>query len=101
MPVDTSKFAKLRRVILAGAALAWAGAMGSNILLDLTYFDYPRNPNPEMARTVPYEVKRIVVYITEEQSDVLLWLRWIEIASGALIFVSLLLNQKWPLEPKK
>ncbi len=80
--------------MLIGAALPWAAAMGSNIILALTYFNYPRIANPETGRTVPYEVKRVIVYITEGQSEVLYCIRGIEIVSGALIFVSLILNQK-------
>jgi hypothetical protein len=90
-------FQRLRKVVLVSAALGWTAAFSLNFVFDLTYFNYPRIPNLELTRTVPYEVKRVVVYMTEDQSDVLYWLRWIEIASGALLFISLALNQKWPL----
>jgi hypothetical protein len=87
---------KIRWAVLAGAAVAWVAAMIFQGILDNTYVNYPRVPNPEIGRTVPYEVKRVVVYITKDQSAVLDWLRWVEIGSGALILISLILNQKWP-----
>jgi hypothetical protein len=92
---------KIRRAVLAVAGVAWVAAMASQGVLDNTYVNYPRVPNPEIGRTVPYEVKRVVVYITRDQSAVLDWLRWVEIGSGALILTSLVLNQKWPPRPNK
>ena len=70
-------------------------------VLDNTYVDYPRIPDPEIGRTVPYYAKSIVVYITKDQRTVLVWLHWILIGSGALLLISLLVNQKWPLSSNK
>jgi hypothetical protein len=87
--------------VLAGAAVAWAAAIFFQAILDNAYVNYPRVQNPEIGRTVPYEVKRVVVYITKDESAILDWLRWVEIGSGVLILISLVLNQKWPLRPNK
>jgi hypothetical protein len=92
---------KIRWALFAGAGVAWVGALGFHTLLDNNYVNYPRIPNAEISRIVPYEVKRVVVYITEGQSAVLDWLRWVEIGSGALILISVVLNQKWPLPQNK
>jgi hypothetical protein len=92
---------KIRWAMFAGTGVAWVGALGFQTLLDNTYVNYPRVPDAEIGRTVPYEVKRVVVYITEGQSAVLDWLRWVEIGSGALILISVVLNQKWPLPQNK
>jgi hypothetical protein len=83
--------------VLASAAFAWVAAFVANAILDFTFVDYPRVPNLELSRTVPYEVKHIVVYITENQRDILDWLQRVEIVSGVLILISLILNQIWPL----
>ena len=40
------------------------------VVLELIYFDSPRQPDPATGRTVPFLVKNIVVYITENLSDV-------------------------------
>jgi hypothetical protein len=88
---------KVRRLVLAGAGVAWVAAMVAHGLLDNTYVNYPRVPDPAQSRTVPYEVKRVVVYVTEIQSDVLCMLEWTEIVSGALILISLILDQWRPI----
>jgi hypothetical protein len=88
---------KIRWAMFAGTGVAWVGALGFQTLL----VNYPRIPNAEISRIVPYEVKRVVVYITEGQSAVLDWLRWVEIGSGALILISVVLNEKWPLRRNK
>lgn len=84
---------KTRKLILAGAGVAWV-ARG---LLDNAYVNYPRIPDAAQSRTVPYEVKRVVVYVTKLQSDVICMLEWTEIVSGGLILISLILNQWRPI----
>jgi hypothetical protein len=39
-----------------------------------TYIYFPRSPSPEAGRTVPFEVKGIIVYTTQQQSDQFHWL---------------------------
>lgn len=86
----------IRRAILAAAGVAWAAALILHALLDFTYIDYQRAPNPEIGRTVSYGVKHVVVYITKDQRSFLGWLRWVLIGSGSVILISLILNYKWP-----
>ena len=45
---------------------------------------------------VPYAVKNIVIYITENLSDVFYWLHWSFYFSGAVIVISVILNMVWP-----
>jgi hypothetical protein len=87
---------KVRRAILGVAGAVWVAALGFNAILDNAYVNYPRVPNAEIGRTIPYEVKRIVVYVTEGQATALNWLSWLQIGSGAVILISLILTQKWP-----
>jgi hypothetical protein len=70
-------------------------------VLDNTYVNYPRTPDPGVGLIVPYEAKRVVVYIRNDQRAFLDWLRWIEIGSGALLRISLAVNRKWPLRLNK
>jgi hypothetical protein len=88
---------RTRKAILAIAAFGWVAAFVLHGILDFTYFDYSRIPDPALSRTVPYEVKHTIVYITANQRDILDWLQRIEIVSGVLILISLLMNQKWPI----
>jgi hypothetical protein len=67
----------------------------------MIYFDYPRNPDPATGRTVPYVVKNVIIYITENLSDVLYWLQWSFYFFGAVAVVSVILNEIWPLESNK
>jgi hypothetical protein len=45
---------------------------------------------------VPYVVKNVVIYITENLSDVFYWLQWSFYFSGTVIVVSVILNMIWP-----
>jgi hypothetical protein len=101
MPRNAAMLLKIRLIIIAAVGLAWVAAMFLQGALDNTYVNFARVPNPEIGRTVPYSVKRVVVYITQDQSDVLDWLRCTETASGTLILISLILNEKWPPRPNK
>ena len=91
---------RLRRVVYLVAYVALFASMFTHLALVNTYGSYPRAPDPETSRTVPYVPRHTVVYITRGQSDFLGWVRWIEIASGALLLISLALNEKWPLSSK-
>jgi hypothetical protein len=87
---------KLRKIILSGALLLCAASIGLRALLELLYFDSPRQADPLSGRTGPYVVKNVVIYITENLSDVLYWLRWSFYFFGALIVISVILDQIWP-----
>jgi hypothetical protein len=56
-----------------------------------TYIYFPRSPSPEAGRTVPFEVKGIIVYITQQQSDQLHWLLWATISSGVIFLLAVLI----------
>ena len=61
-------------IVLKGSLVIWGAAMGLRAALEMIYFDYPRQPDPAMGRTVPYMVKNTIIYMTENQNDVLYWL---------------------------
>jgi hypothetical protein len=87
----------MRKAIFAAAAVAWVAAIVTNGILDNSFVvNAPRTPDPSTMRTVPYVVKRVVVYISEDQLELMSWLRWIQVLSGGGILVNLLLNLKWP-----
>jgi len=58
---------RIRRAILAAAAAAWVVAMVLQGVVDNTYVNYPRTPNPEINRTVPHEVKRVIGYTRDQR----------------------------------
>jgi len=50
---------------------------------------------------VPYAVKGIIVYITKGQLDLLSWLKWIQIASGAIAALVILIHRGDPFRSKE
>jgi hypothetical protein len=89
---------KVRKIILDAALVLLAAAIGLRAILELFYFDSPRQPDLPSGRTVPYVVKNVVIYITQNLSDVLCWLQYSFYVFGAVIVVSIILNRIWPLE---
>jgi hypothetical protein len=98
---DTSLIDKIRRIILNGAGLLLAAAIGLRAVLELIYFDNPRRPDPATGRTVPYVVKNVTIYVTENLGDVFFWLQWSFYFLGAVVVVSAILNLVLSLRSNK
>ena len=81
-------------IVLIVAVFAWG-------ILENTYVSYPRSPDPQDGRIVPHEVKGIIVYIAESQRDLLFWLKWIGIGSGAIVAFVILLHRGDPFRSKE
>ena len=64
---------KLRKSVLSGAGLLLAVTIGLRGGLEMFYFDSPRRPDPETGRTVPYVMKNVTIYITDNLGNVLHW----------------------------
>jgi hypothetical protein len=93
-------YKKIRKAILNGSVLLCAASITMRGGLEMIYFDYPRRPDPATGRTVPHEVKNVIIYVTENFSDVLSWLQWSFYFFGALVVISVILDLIWPLESK-
>jgi hypothetical protein len=95
-----SKLTIFRIVILAVAG--WSAFIGLSLLCayDTVYLTYPRTPDPETRRIVPYAFKNTVRYVTKEQMNTLHWLDWTHIILAVFIAINLLFNVKWPLPSK-
>jgi hypothetical protein len=87
---------KIRKNILTGAVALCALTVGIRAILEMLYFDSPRQPDPAMGRTVPYVVKNVTIYITENLGDVFFWLQWSFYFFGAVVVVSVILDRVWP-----
>jgi hypothetical protein len=59
-----------RRALVRCALLALFVAAFASVALDSSYVAYPRTPDPSIGRIAPYEVKGVVVYVTEGQRAV-------------------------------
>jgi hypothetical protein len=93
-------FLKLKKIALASALIIFTVAWFTVGLLENTYVYYPRSPRPEEGKTVPHEVKGIVVYITEEEQRLLSWLVWIEIGSATVAVLVMLIHRGDPFRSK-
>jgi hypothetical protein len=82
-----------KKIVASAAAVILVAAWFANGILENTYVGYPRTPNEQDGRTVAYAVKGVVVYITQSQQDLLSWIAWIEIASGAVVALVILLHR--------
>jgi hypothetical protein len=91
---------KIRKAVRNGALLLCVAALGLRSILELIYFDNPRQPDPATGRTAPYLVKNAVIYITDDLSAVLHWLQWGFTLFGAIVVISVILELIWPLVVK-
>jgi hypothetical protein len=99
--MSASLIEKIRKNVLNGAVLLCAATIGLRAVLEMIYFDNPRRPDPATSRTVPYVVKNVTIYITENLGDVLFWLQWSFYFFGAVVVVSVILDLAWPLRSNK
>ena len=58
----------------------------------MTYVGWPKSPQLEIERTVPHEVKNIVVYISPKDAAFSRRLMWILVIAGSLIVVCLVFS---------
>jgi hypothetical protein len=92
---------KIRRAIIAVVSCAWFAAMAALFVIDSTYVGYPKVPNPEIGRIVPYTVKNVIVYLTKDEETIAKLVHWSAFGFGSLAVICMLVNQKWPLPPDK
>ena len=87
-----------RLVVLAIALTGFVSAGVGFGMYDQKYLQYPQQPDPTTSRTVPYNVKSIIVYVTKKERDEAFKLKWIAVGLGMFLLINLLLNLKWPVE---
>jgi hypothetical protein len=95
-------FLKLKRTVCASAAAILIVAVFAWGILENTYINYPRSPDPQDGRVVPHPIKGVIVYITEGQSNLLSWLTWIGAGSGIVAVLVTLIHRRDPFrdEPR-
>jgi hypothetical protein len=87
-----TKFQKIFKAIGIAAAAVLLPAWFYSGLLENTYVTWPREPDPEIGRTIPYPVKRITVYITKYDQQLNTKLRWVLVGSGLIFLVGIVLS---------
>jgi len=93
-------FLNIKKVIGLSAGLVLVAAWFYSGSLENSYVSYPRVPIRADGRIVPYVVKGNVVYITKDQRTLLSWLLWIEIGSGAVAALVILVHGGDPFKSK-
>jgi hypothetical protein len=89
------------RIIILAVAGWWSLVEGMILSsYQSVYLTYPRTPDLETHRIVPYAFKHTVRYITKEQMETIHRLDWTLIILGVFITVNLLIHLKWPLPSK-
>lgn len=71
-------------VFVLSLAIGW--------ILETRYVTWQREPNPALDRTEPHTVKNLTGYITPGQRELLIWLTRLEMGSGAVILLGLILG---------
>jgi hypothetical protein len=94
-------FLKVKKLVGISAAIVLIVACFATGILENTYVNYPRSPVPQEGRTVPHAVKGIIVYVTESQQELLFWLGWIEIGSGVITALVILIHRGDPFRSKE
>ena len=61
-------------------------------LLEMTYVGWSKSPQPEIGRTIPHEVKNIVVYISPTDAEFNQQLWWTVVVSGSLMVIGLVFS---------
>ena len=61
-------------------------------LLEMAYVGWSRSPQPEIGRTIPHEVKNIVVYISATDAKFNQHLWWTVLVSGSLMVICLVFS---------
>jgi hypothetical protein len=78
-------FLKCARTIAFVSGLCLVASFFVLGYLDNTYVTYPRMPDPSTDRTISYDVKTIVVYITPDQKRVVLFARGVAFISVVVL----------------
>jgi hypothetical protein len=87
---------KVRKAIFGVAAVVFVITFFLDGMFANTLVDHPSSPDPATRRIVPYQVKRVHVYISQDELNLTYLFRWIEIAYGVVIATNLALNLGWP-----
>ncbi|KIO49108.1 hypothetical protein [Nitrosospira sp. NpAV] len=94
-------FLKIKKIIGLTAGIIFVIAWFYAGSLEGAYVNYPRFSDPKAGLTVPHAVKGIVVFITKEDQELLSWLLWVQIGSGAVAGLVFLIHRGDPFKSEK
>ena len=76
---------KIGRIVLAAIGGTFTLSFFVYGAFENTYVNYPRVPNVELSRTVPWKAKEMTVYVTPQQKRSIDICWWIMVISGSLV----------------
>ena len=85
---------KLGLATAAAAGVVFVLSIVIGWILESTYVTRPREPNPAVGRTEPYVIKSVTVYLAPAEREFLTWLTRLEIGSGAVVLLGLVLGAR-------
>jgi hypothetical protein len=94
-------FLKIKKIVGVSAAAVLMVTCFASGILENSYVNYPWFPDQQHGRTVPHAVKGVIVYITEGQFDWLYWLSWIQISSGVIAALVILIHRGDPFKSRE
>lgn len=84
------------KLAIGGFMLVFWIAAAGYIHLESKLLHYPRQPDPNMGRTVPFETRNIVVFVDERERSMVSWLQWTAVSSGVVGFGLSYLSSRKP-----
>lgn len=87
-----------RQITLFVALLVLIPAMFYSFFLAGVNVNMPQQANQAAGLPVPFQLKGITVYLTEKQYRLTSEVHTIELLSAIVVVLSLILNEKWPID---
>lgn len=92
---------RVKKIIMIIAGIIFIATLFLGTSLSNSYVNNPKIPNPKDGKIIPYAVKNIVVYVTEEQQSFLSLINWIAFSSGMAVALVMLIHKGDPFRSKK
>jgi len=73
------------RFLYVAAAIVLLLVWLADVYLQNAWVNGLRQSSPDSGQTIPYAVKGIIVYITQEQRRMMDWVHWVEIGAAGVV----------------
>jgi hypothetical protein len=93
-------FLKTKKIVGLSAAIVLVVAWFAWGILENSYVNLPRSAKPQDGRTIPHAIKGVIVYITKGEWSLLSRLTWIQLGSGAIVVLVILIHRGDPFRAR-
>ena len=91
----------IKKIVMGCAVIVLLLSWFASASLDSANFNYPRLPNPKLGMVVPYQIKGVVAYLTQEQQKYSSFCNWLAFGSGIVVIFVFLLHGGSPFKSKE